>query len=88
MEGAYCSNCSIPVKKGQRESFREVLVARQWLIVAFTISVLLIGLGMALALFGAEMGMPRSQGLGFGLTLIGIIVLVGSVILFGWIKYH
>jgi hypothetical protein len=32
------------------------------------------------------MGMPESQGLGFGLVVVGVIVLVASVILFGWMK--
>jgi hypothetical protein len=54
--------------------------------VGVILGVLLTGVGLVLALFGADMGMPESQGMGIGLVVVGVIVLVASVILFGWMK--
>lgn len=86
MEGAYCSNCSVPVVGGQRESLQEAHRSRVRLMVGVVLGVLLTGVGLVSALFGADMGMPESQGLGVGLVVVGIIILVASVILFGWMK--
>jgi hypothetical protein len=86
LEGVYCSNCSVPVVKEQRESLQAAHRSRVRLMVGIVAGVLLTGIGAAIALFGADMGMSGSQGLGYGLLVVGIIVLFASVVLFGWMR--
>lgn len=86
LDGAYCSNCSIPVQGDQRESLQTSHQNRVRLIVGVLAGITLLGVGMVLGLFGDAMGMSGTTGIGYAILVVGIIVILASIVLFGWLR--
>jgi uncharacterized membrane protein YvbJ len=86
LDGVYCSNCGIPVQGDQRESLQADHQSRVRLIVGVLAGITLLGVGMVLGLFGDAMDMSGTTGVGYVILVVGIIVILASIVLFGWLR--
>jgi len=82
----YCDNCGIPVHREQGESLHAGHRSRYIFIGGIFAGIFLVGLGIVIGMFSAEVGMSGSEYIGYALLVIGIIVLGISALMFGRIK--
>jgi len=85
LEGAYCSNCSAPVVKSSA-SPRRRSKAPGWCYRRHRGGSAAHRGGGGHRAVRRGRGMSGSQGLGYGLLVVGIIVLFASVAHFGWMR--
>jgi len=82
----YCSNCGITVHMEQAESLRTAYRARMAFIVGAIVGILLIGLGLVISLFSADIGMAGSEAIGYALLVSGILVLLVGFLMYGRLR--
>ncbi|HUL39165.1 MAG TPA: zinc ribbon domain-containing protein [Methanomassiliicoccales archaeon] len=82
----YCDNCGVPVHSEQGQSYRIPYLSRLWFLLGLFAGLILLGLGLLISLFAADMGMAGNQAFGYAMVVIGIILLVISAMMFGRMK--
>jgi hypothetical protein len=85
-EAVYCDNCGIPVQSEQGESYREGHRSRLVFIIGIVVGIMLVGAGIVIGLFSADVSMSGSEYVGYAMLVIGIIVLAFSALMFGRLK--
>gem|GEM_PF-2544264 len=85
-ESVYCENCGIPVHREQGPSYRSGYRSRLYFIALFFVGLILLGIGMFMSLYSAEIGMAGSEFIGYAILVAGIIVLAISFLMFGRLR--
>ena len=79
----YCANCGIPVRREQGEPLENTYRATFGFLIAMSLGVLLLGLGVIISQFSGSIGMSGNEAVGYAMMVVGILVLGYSVIMFG-----
>lgn len=82
----YCANCGIPVHSEQGPSYRTGYLSGLSFIIGIVIGLILLGIGIFISLYSADIGMAGSAFVGYAILVIGIVVLIISILMFGRIR--
>jgi hypothetical protein len=85
-EAVYCDNCGVPVHEEKSEPLRDGYRSRSVFIVGIVLGILLVGVGIVIGLFSADVGMSGSEYVGYAMLVVGIIVLAISALMFGRLR--